>query len=84
MIKDVWFREQVQSVIKSILRAMLNSGRSEDYRQAAIDFAMSLSDVFGIGVVDECGDLRDIGRLGLRAANRADGNSSVLPDANIS
>lgn len=61
MARDVYFRDDVASAIRGVRRAMLESGRSADYRQGAIDFAASLSDVFGIGVIDGKGDLSQIG-----------------------
>ena len=61
MARDVYFRDDVASAIRGVRRAMLESGRSADYRQGAIDFAASLSDIFGIGVIDGKGDLSQIG-----------------------
>ena len=76
MPKDVLFRDEVCGHIHGILRAMLESNRSDDYKEAATTFAACLSDSFGIGVVDEHGDLVDIGRFGGRI-----GGSPVIEDA---
>jgi len=54
-------RPEAGDAIHGILRAMLESDRSDAYKGGAIDFAASLSDVFGIGVIDGKGDLSQIG-----------------------
>ena len=76
MARDVYFRDDVASAIRGVRRAMLESGRSADYRQGAIDFAASLSDVFGIGVIDGKGDLYQIG-------NYSSNNSSDICPGSI-
>ena len=53
--------EEVTDAIRGIRRAMLSSDNPDDYSRATEDFAASLSDVFGIGVIDGKGDLSQIG-----------------------
>ena len=65
MTRDVYFREGIWDIARGIRRVMIKANRSDDYREAAEDFYAALSDAIGIGVIDELGDLRDIGRLGL-------------------
>lgn len=61
--RDVYFRSDIACAIRGIYRAMSGANRSDDYKEAVEDFAAALSDTFGIGDLDEHGDLRNIGRF---------------------
>ena len=69
-------RPEAGDAIRGILRAMLESDKSDTYKGGAIDFAASLSDVFGIGVIDGKGDLHQIG-------NYSSNNSSDIRPGSV-
>jgi hypothetical protein len=79
MSRDIFFRSDIARAMRGILRVMADPDKPDEYRRAAEDFYLALSDVLGIGEIDECGDLFDIGHLGRGGAHSVP-ETSVFTD----